>query len=373
MRLQGDEMTSEMREMHHDCEGPALSIAAVQMEANLAPTAERLARADRLVVAAAQAGAQLVLLPECFNTGYAYSEENHALAESLDGPTAGWLAATAASLDVHLAGSLMLLEEAECYNALLLFAPDGQMWRYDKSYPFGWERGYFRPSRRQPNVTVADTNLGKIGLLICWDVGHLNLWQAYAGQVDLLLIASCPVDVAQATYHFPNGDSFSLNDMGSTMAATSDSAQLTFGEMVNQQAAWLGVPVVQAVECGRIRSDIPLGRRALLGFALAAPWLLKYFRQANSMKMTCELVHECKILDGDGRIVARLSEEDGECFLLAEVRLAPSLPDPQDKQPPSLLPGMSYFLADTFLPRIAAAVYRKGQRRWQSLSNRHVV
>lgn len=352
---------------HPETEGLALSIAAIQMEANVSPTADRLARAERLVADAAQAGAQLILVPECFNTGYAFIDVNHARVETISGPTATWLAETAARLKIHLAGSLMLLDGGECYNALLLYAPDGRMWRYDKNYPWGWERGYFRPSRRKPNITVADTDLGKIGLLICWDVGHLDLWQAYAGQVDLLLIASCPVDVGGTVYHLPNGDHFTVDAMGSRVAATSDAARLTFGEMINQQAAWLGVPVVHAIELGHIRTEVPLGRRALLGFALAAPRLLKYLPQANGMEMSCDLVHECKILDADGRIVARLAEEDGERYALAEVRLAQSPPVPQAPQPPSLVPGIAYFLVDTFLPAIAAAVYRRGKRQWRSI------
>ncbi|MEE8389400.1 MAG: nitrilase-related carbon-nitrogen hydrolase [Anaerolineae bacterium] len=70
-------------------------------------------RPDRLVTEAAAAGAQLLVLPELFNTGYAYSDANHRLAEPLNGSTATWMKEAAARLNVHLAGTLMLLDHDE--------------------------------------------------------------------------------------------------------------------------------------------------------------------------------------------------------------------------------------------------------------------
>jgi predicted amidohydrolase len=58
-----------------------LQVAAVQMDAAPAPVAERQ------VEAAAAAGAQLVLLPELFTTGYCYEPATLALAEPPDGPS----------------------------------------------------------------------------------------------------------------------------------------------------------------------------------------------------------------------------------------------------------------------------------------------
>ena len=109
-----------------------IAVAALQMDANPAPTHERLEIADRLARKAHEMGAQLVVLPEVFNTGYGYTDANYERTETLEGPTVTWMKETARKLDVHLAGSLFLLDENEIYNALLLFAPDGRLWRYDK-------------------------------------------------------------------------------------------------------------------------------------------------------------------------------------------------------------------------------------------------
>src|SRR5512139_1748075 len=118
----------------------ALKVAIVQLDVTPSPTPERLARAERLITQAAQAGAQLIALPEVFNTGYRYTDENFQRTEPIDGLTVTWMKQISARLNIHLAGSILLHDHGEIYNALLLVAPDGQLWRYDKIFPWGWER-----------------------------------------------------------------------------------------------------------------------------------------------------------------------------------------------------------------------------------------
>ena len=73
--------------------------AAVQMNVVFEDVGGNLSRAERLIVRAAEAGAELVLLPEEFNTGFPHEglhrdemyRRKYALAESLDGPTVGWM------------------------------------------------------------------------------------------------------------------------------------------------------------------------------------------------------------------------------------------------------------------------------------------
>lgn len=347
--------------------GKHLRVAAVQMDANCAPIIERLVRAEKLITACADEGAEITVLPELFNCGYEYSDKNHTRVESPDGPTVQWMQKTAAQHNIHLAGSLMLLDQGDVYNSVLLFAPDGQMWRYDKNYPWAWERGYFRESQLNPKFTVAETEIGRIGLLNCWDSAHLNLWQHYAGLVDLMAICSSPPNAGDFVFHFPNGDQVTPGEFGTRVAGIKDAALQVFGDMINQQTAWLGVPTVHAVGCGRIRTDIPRGKYLLLGYSVITPWLLKYYSQAEDLQISCDMIHMCKIVNSNGEVLAQLNRDDGETYIVADIALAETIPSPKTPQPDSLVPKFIYALSDTLLPASTKSIYRDGKGLWRSM------
>jgi hypothetical protein len=333
-----------------------ISIATTQLDAAQRPLAERLLRAENLVTQAARAGAQLVVLPELFNTGYAYRDENFARAETADGPTAQWMKRISAQLGIHLAGSLLLRDGPDIYNALLLYAPDGRVWRYDKNYPWGWERAYFREGRA---VTIAETDLGSIGMLLCWDMAHADLWKQYAGKVDLILACSCPPNFSEPIYSFPNGSCITGAQMGPVVRGMRGAELQVFRATSAQQAAWLGVPFVGSTACGNICTPLPNPVGSFLGFVPAAPWLIRYLPQVKQMEVSVPLVEAAHILDADGRGVAGLRNDQGEAFALAEVTLPAERPQPRGPQPKPPVSWMMYFISDKFLTAVSRGTYAR--------------
>ncbi|MBN2549046.1 MAG: carbon-nitrogen hydrolase family protein [Anaerolineales bacterium] len=336
------------------------------MDAAPAPTAERLKRAEALVEQAARVGAQLVVLPELFNTGYAYQDENFQRAETLDGPTVAWMKATSSRLNLHLAGSLMLWDGSDIYNSLLLIAPDGRIWRYDKNYPWGWERGYFRGSRQ---ISIAHTELGDIGMMLCWDIAHASRWRRYAGSVDFLLVCSCPPDVSMPTYHFPDGQMLTLDDLGLPGGWIKGSAGRVFQENFSQQTAWLRAPAVLSSGCGRFRTPIPRGRILTLALLPVAPWLGRFLSQADGLELSCNSASGCKILDARGEQLAGRTPEEGEGFVVAEVTVGGRKSTPIKTQPTPPVPLISYLLSDYLLPWLSLPVYREGVHRAQGVQH----
>jgi predicted amidohydrolase len=336
-----------------------INVAAIQMDANPAPLDERLERAERLVTDATYRDAQLVVLPELFNTGYTYSSSNFRNAESWDGPTIKWMRDLAAYLNIYLAGTLLLRDCTDVHNSMLLFSPDEQVWRYDKNYPWGWERGYFQPGH---GITIADTELGRVGMMVCWDIVHPELWRQYAGKIDLMLISSCPANVGNPTYHFPNGNTVTVDRMGPVMASFKNSGNYVFGEMLNRQTAWLGVPTINSGACGHIETNIPNGFGSLLATLVTAPWLIGYLPQVHRVRLACNFVPSCKIINASGQVLTELNQSQGETFTSAQVMVAHQTPQTQGRQPGTGLSPLLYLSSDTLIPWLSMATYRRGLR-----------
>jgi Carbon-nitrogen hydrolase len=331
------------------------------MDATPAPLQERLARAEKIIAEATRAGAQLVVLPELFNIGYAYMEENFQRAESIDGTTATWMKDISAHFGIHLAGTFLLFEQGEIYNSMLLFSPSGEKWRYDKNFPWAWERGYFR---ERSGITIANTELGDLGLMICWDLGHLKLWKRYAGKVDMIVLASCPPDAPNGSFQLPNGENLAFDDLGSAMNSTKFAGIQFFGEMVNQQARWLGTPVVNSGANGRVQTPIPKSNLLLKMLSMFAPRMNKMLPKSDSLRLSCGMIPSCKIVDGSGHILTERAQHQGEGFVLAEVTLADSKSMPTQAQPKIPLDRftsqMAILNADVFIPWMMKSVYRYG-------------
>jgi hypothetical protein len=216
-------------------------------------------------------------------------------------------------------------------------------------------------------MTVAKTELGDLGLMICWDLGHLNMWKQYAGKADMIVIASCPPDGPNAVYEFPNKEKLDFNEMGSMMSSIKDAGKQFFGEMVNQQAKWLGMPVVNSGASGHIQTHIPKAAALLRSFILFAPRIIKLLPKAEGLQMSCEMIPSCKVVDSGGHTLAERAPADGEGFAISEVTLADSKSVPTQRQPNPPLNSMTariaLFNADVLVPSMMRSVYKNGLKK----------
>ena len=150
-------------------------VGLVQMSATPDPE-ENLQRAIDRVREAAARGAQIVCLPELFQTQYFCQREDAALfdlAEPLPGPTTAKLSELAKQLRIVLIASVFEKRAAGLYhNTAAVFDADGSLrGLYRKMHipddPLYYEKFYFTPG--DLGFRAFDTNVGRVGALVCWD------------------------------------------------------------------------------------------------------------------------------------------------------------------------------------------------------------
>jgi predicted amidohydrolase len=336
-----------------------VKVAAVQMDAAPAPIANRLERAAELISEAVSAGAQLVVLPEVFNTGYEFSDANYPLAERLDGQTVTWMKALAAQHKVYIAGTLMLLDEEDVFNTALLVAPDGQLWRYDKNFPFLWERAYFREGR---SITIADTDFGRLGMMICWDAAHAEMWERYAGKVDAMLVMSCPPKLSSSDLVFPDGTRVNPQELGALWSQIYTDEEHFPGRDMDEHAAWMRVPVVHTAGGGTFRTKLPLPIVSVAGYLVSRPDLWEKLKDSHAAHLEAGFDKQTKVVDANGRVLARVHDE-GDGYTIAEIQVADTIPQPLSKQPKMRTSKLVYLLSDVIGAGFVTPLYRRGLRR----------
>ena len=294
--------------------------AAVQMDARAGEVDANLNHAGKLIEEAAEQGAQLVVLPELFSTGYEYSDRVYGWSEPLDGKTALWIAQTARRLGIHLVGSFPARSSAgreggrggRTYIVAMLAAPDGRHWIYRKVHVAMWENCYFE---RGVEPVIADTDLGRIGLLICWDQVFADLARAYQGRVDLLCIPSSPPTFVGT---IEDGEGRVLAEM-STLEMTGKTIDGVdwFDRAQRAHVHCAGVPLVYAARCGTFHSLIPSGASFL--FTLGIGRALRTLQRAGTRYwIRCPMMGRSRILSRDGEPLASASQ-DGEAVVLADL------------------------------------------------------
>jgi predicted amidohydrolase len=174
--------------------------AAADKDANFA-VAARLARV------AAMRGAGLIVLPEMFAWRGAREAEASA-AESLPGPTSERLAGLARELGVVLVGGSLLERSAQAdryYNTSTIYGRDGALLgRYRKVHLFDVDLPGHVTHResdtklRGDEVVVVSTDLGRIGLSICYDLRFPELYRR-------LVAAGATLICVPSAFTFPTG------------------------------------------------------------------------------------------------------------------------------------------------------------------------
>ena len=113
--------------------------------------------------------ADIVVIPELFNTGYAFLNEKELvnLAEPADGETYEFMQRLAQEKNIALAYGYAESAGNSIYNSMSFVAPEGIIAAYRKSHLFFEEKFLFTPG--DTGFNTFEYGGIKLGMLICWD------------------------------------------------------------------------------------------------------------------------------------------------------------------------------------------------------------
>jgi len=151
-----------------------IKLALAQISCKQGDKTQNLKKIEETAKKAQSQNADLVIFPELSLTGYVVRDQIYELAETIPGPSTNVIHKIAKRLKTYVIFGMPELTEkahATIYNTSVLIGPEGLIGKYRKMYlpthSIFEEKRYFRPGYQSAAFL---TELGKIGLIICYDI-----------------------------------------------------------------------------------------------------------------------------------------------------------------------------------------------------------
>ena len=152
-----------------------ITIALGQISCRVGDKKHNIEKMQRIIKQAKKKKADLVAFPELSLTGYVVRDRAYELAEPVpDGPSIQQIEEISKKENVHIVFGMIersTKASAVLHNSAVLISPKGYIGKYQKMYlpthSVFEEKRYFRPGYQIP---VFETEIGKLGIIICYDV-----------------------------------------------------------------------------------------------------------------------------------------------------------------------------------------------------------
>ena len=152
-----------------------ITIALAQISCRVGDKRQNIETMKKMVKSAQRIHADLIAFPELSLTGYTVRDRAYEMAETVpDGPSLQEIETLAKNANVHIIFGMIekaAKAEAVLHNTAVLVGPKGYIGKYQKMYlpthSVFEEKRYFRPGYHTP---IFQTDVGRIGLFICYDV-----------------------------------------------------------------------------------------------------------------------------------------------------------------------------------------------------------
>jgi predicted amidohydrolase len=252
------------------------------MTAELGDVKANLKSAKKLASSAFKEGAELVILPEFFTSAVGFHPKILDVVRPINGEPTHLLDQLAKKYNGIIGGSFIALRGEESYNTFVLAFPDGSLHFHDKDQPTMWENCYYIGGT---DDGILETKIGNIGAVLCWEFVRSRTALRLLDRVDIVIGGSCWWSTPEQA-------------LVGTPSELRDKALEMMIETPAKFARMLGVHVIHAAHAGYFIGEMPL---------------------MPDFQYKSYYVGETQIVDGSGKILARMKREDGEGFIIADV------------------------------------------------------
>lgn len=173
-----------------------MKIGCIQLNVGFGKVEENFERAEQFIREAASKGAELVVLPEMWNTGYAL-EKLPELADENGERTKAFLQKLASELGIHIVGgSVATKRDDKFYNTMYIVDKEGELVsEYSKVHLFRLmnEDKFLESGDQMNRFTLGDIEAGGV---ICYDIRFPEWLRAHAlaGAKVLFVSAQWPTE-----------------------------------------------------------------------------------------------------------------------------------------------------------------------------------
>jgi N-carbamoylputrescine amidase len=158
-------------------------VACLQFEPVVGELEANIKKGHEMIEAAADDGANLIILPELCDSGYVFETRDEAYSQSSLASASAtirtWVE-IARKRNLHIVGGFCEREDDLLYNSAAVVGPDGLLGVYRKNHLWAAENLFFEPGNL--GFPVFKTRLGRIGVLICYDGWFPEAWRLCALQ-----------------------------------------------------------------------------------------------------------------------------------------------------------------------------------------------
>lgn len=240
-------------------------IAVAQYEPHVGDLDGNREQAVRWARAAAEQGADLVVLPELASSGYTFASEEEAQASAEDpdvGPTVAALVAVARETGIHIACGLDE-RDGDCrHNSAVLLGPSGRLATYRKLHLFYDEQSWFVPGDSLPLV---DLPFGRVGMVICYDLWFPEAVRALGvAGADIVAVPTNWVSSFKRTVYDDRG--YCQGDYVAMASAAQSGVVMACADRIGTERGltFLGASIIVGADGWPVAGPAPASEEALL-------------------------------------------------------------------------------------------------------------